>query len=143
MIYLYLLSFLTLIFPLAAANAEDSQEQIQASVKAAEEWLKVVDQGHYGQSWSTGSLRLQLTMPKAQWEQLMHATRAPLGIVKSRKLAGQSIAKNPKGLPAGDYMVLLYETEFENGKAAEELLTLSFGYDQKWHVLTYLLKSMK
>jgi uncharacterized cupin superfamily protein len=44
---------------------------------------------------------------------------------------------NPHGLPRGAYMVVEYNTSFENAPASGELLTLRQGTDGKWRVLTY------
>lgn len=110
--------------------------QLEASAMATQAWLDKVDKGHYGESWDNASELLKLTMTKDDWEKLMEKTRKPLGAVKSRQVVDQRVAKNPKGLPAGDYIVMVYKTVFAKKADATELVTL-FLQDGSWHVLTY------
>jgi len=78
-----------------------------------------------------------MTIGKEEWIELEQATRKPLGKVISRDVVDERIAKNPKGLPVGNYMVLFYNTSFTNRKDAHELVTLMQESDGKWRVLTY------
>jgi len=126
---------------LATANIFAQEDQEAASAAAAKEWLELVDKGDYSSSWQTASPRLQLTLPKDQWDQYMKNIRGSLGEVKSREIARQQPAQDPQGLPAGAYMVILYQTSFAGKDNVPELVTLSQGYDGKWRVLTYFIKS--
>jgi hypothetical protein len=140
-------TFLGLLFVSTTLYAETSIETpttttdaLTASAAVAKQWLALVDEGRYGDSWSTASLRMQLVMPKSEWEKFLNTSRKPLGQVTSRTLVEQRPSKNPKGLAAGDYMVILYKTVFSNRPKGEELLTLSLGADGNWRILTYLVK---
>lgn len=115
---------------------EVPNETLKASAKAGTDWLALLDQGKYGDSWEKASSILKLTIKKEQWIVIMDATRKPNGKVKSREIIDQRVAKNPSGLPAGDYMVLLFSTSFEHKAKGKELVTLYFS-DGHWNVLTY------
>lgn len=121
------------------AAVADSTDQMTESAKVAENWLKIVDDGNFGNSWNEMALRTKLTIQKGEWEQIMNAMRKPLGRSLSRRIAEQRPAPNPKGLPAGDYMMIVYSSVFSNKSSAQELVTLVLGEDRKWHVLTYLV----
>lgn len=113
-----------------------SNAQLEASAMATQAWLDKIDKGHYGESWDSASDLLKLTMTKDDWQKLLEKTRKPLGALKSRQVVDQRIAKDPKGLPAGDYIVMVYKTTFAKKADATELVTLFFQ-DGSWHVLTY------
>lgn len=107
------------------------------SAQASLEWLKIVDDGDYAKSWDSASKLFQMTIGKDEWMELEQATRKPLGKVINREVVDERVAKNPKGLPVGNYMVLFYNTSFTNRKDAHELVTLMQESDGKWRVLTY------
>lgn len=116
-----------------------SETELAQSAKVALDWLSLLDKGQYGESWERGSKLFQLTMTKDDWEKMMKALRNPLGAVSLRKMADQRVALNPAGLPAGQYMAILYDTTFSS-KTSHELLTLMREDDGQWRVLTYLVQ---
>lgn len=133
-------SVLLFIFSIFAANLPlCAQVEIQKleSQEVAVKWLKLIDEGKYGDSWDVGSLTFRLTIPKKHWIALMQQIRAPLGDVKERKMVDQRPASNPKGLPKGDYMVLVFDTSFSEKQKGRELVTMVLESDGRWRVLTY------
>jgi hypothetical protein len=113
---------------------------LQASAEAADGWLKLVDRENYDQSWDKGSATLQLLVPKKDWRKLLESLRKPLGEMKTRQVIDQRTAKDPAGLPKGDYMVLVYKTSFSSKPTANELITMVKESDGRWKVLTYQVK---
>jgi hypothetical protein len=113
------------------------QRNMQLSAEAANRWLALVDQGKYGESWDTASNIMRFTIKRDEWIKAQEKLRGPLGNVISRTIVEQSPAKDPKGLPAGDYMVLAYKTKFTNRPSAYELVTMVLSTDGLWKVLTY------
>jgi Protein of unknown function (DUF4019) len=115
---------------------------LEASATTSKDWLELVDKGQYGESWNQASALMKMTVHKDEWVTLMEKTRKPLGAVRSRTVVDQRTAKNPHGLPAGDYMVMFYKTDFSGKSGAYELVTLFFQ-DGKWFVLTYQIDQGK
>jgi hypothetical protein len=133
------LSLLALLpFSAFAATGETKGEStsLQQSADASKQWLELVDKGRYGESWDKASFLMKSTIQKASWEKLMEQTRKPLGSVKSRQVLDQRTAKNPPGMPKGDYIVMFYKTAFSRKDTAYELLTLYYQ-EGKWNVVTY------
>ena len=122
-------------------NEKDEQAQMAAwlieSAKVANDYVNMLDQGQYVQSWTKGDQIFQHTINKEEWTKALNDNRKPLGKVKSRKLKDQRPAMNPQGLPRGAYMVVEYDTSFEQAPNSGELLTLRRGSDGVWRVLTY------
>lgn len=114
-------------------------EALQSSLKTATDWLGGVDGGNYGVSWDQGATIFKLTMPRDEWNTYLDKVRKPLGSVMSRDILDQRVSKDPKGLPKGDYIVIIYATKFSNGKSANELITLQ-NEQGKWRVMGYYIK---
>jgi hypothetical protein len=128
-----------LLLPLSAF-ADQAQKAndatAEASAKASETWVKLLDNGKYGESWDDSATLMKLTIPKDEWINVLNKTRKPLGMVNSREVIDQRVANDPQGLPKGEYIVMFYKTTFGHKSMAYELVTLMIE-DGKWRVLTY------
>lgn len=122
---------------LTPAEQAKLDADLKASADAAAAWLQFVDNGQFSQSWNSGSKTFQLTIKQGEWDKAMEKLRRPLGNLVKRDLIEQRTAKNPKGLPEGEYMVLFYKSSFSNRPEANELITMVRESDGKWRVLTY------
>ena len=145
MLFLKLCMTFAFLGLLACAREVEGKEgttssDLSQSESVALEWLKNIDAGDYKKSWNQGSSVFQSAISEAEWVKYLDEMRKPFGKESSRKLMDQRTAKDPKGLPQGDYMVLVYETSFSGGKKGVELLTL-ISTDQGWKILTYQIAS--
>lgn len=109
------------------------------SGRVAQEWLKLIDQGKYAESWEQAAALFQRTITKSGWVMALDLIRKPLGPVRARILKQQRPAWNPKGLPEGDYMVIEYSTSFTQTTRSGELITMMREQDGDWKVLTYFV----
>lgn len=116
------------------------KETMEASAKAAEAWLKYIDNGAYGESWEHAALTLQFKIPKASWVGILDSTRRGYGKTLERKILEQIPKVDPEGLPKGNYMVIFYATKFSSQNNGNELVTLIQTDSGEWKVLTYLVK---
>lgn len=132
----------TMDAPAQAATSQtispEMQNQLQAGEITSKAWLNIVDKGEYNKSWDEMSSITRNTVKKNEWEKILTKTRKPLGAVKTRDVVDIRSATNPKNLPAGSYMVMIYKTSFATKSDVHELVTL-FLQDGQWHVLTYQL----
>jgi hypothetical protein len=70
-------AFLLALLVSSFCMAEDAN--LKAATAAAEQWLAIMDAGHYGQSWDQASSLFQSKISKADWEQAANQVRTPLG----------------------------------------------------------------
>lgn len=112
-----------------------TMEQLLAAANASKAWLAGVDTARYAESWDKLAALSKITVHKDEWIQILDKTRRPLGSVRSREVQDERTAKDPSGMPKGDYIVMFYKTQFSN-KTGYELVTLYFE-DGQWRVLTY------
>lgn len=122
--------------PLAVAD-EVAEEK---AVEAARTWLGLVDDGGYAKSWETAAQYFKKAVTEEKWKQALSAVRRPLGKVVSRKLKSKQYATSLPGAPDGEYVVIQFETSFENKKASVETITPMLDKDGKWRVSGYYIK---
>ena len=123
-------------FPAHAAES-DAVSKAQASAKA---WLAMTDNGKYAESWNGASTLFKAAITKADWEKAVRAARSPLGALKSRTLKSATFARTLPGAPDGEYVVIQYETVFENKAAAVETITPMLDKDGSWRISGYYIK---
>ncbi|MGK7873741.1 MAG: DUF4019 domain-containing protein [Xenococcaceae cyanobacterium] len=117
-----------------------SKEKEPAAVEAAQAWLALVDAEKYSESWETAAEYFKNVVTVQQWEQALTAIRKPLGKVQSRELKSKQFMTELPGAPDGEYVVIQYETSFENKKSAIETITPMLDKDSKWRVAGYYIK---
>jgi Protein of unknown function (DUF4019) len=120
------------------AAADEAMEQ--KAVTAAKAWLALVDSGDYEKSWNTAAEYFQNAVAQQQWQQSLTAARKPLGKVVSRQLKAKQYTTSLPDAPDGQYVVIQYETSFENKKSAVETITPMLNADGQWRVAGYYIK---
>lgn len=119
--------------------ADDSTKE-QAALTAAGDWIGFVDAGQYSQSWDNTSSYFKTAVKKEDWTATLGAVRAPLGKLISRRLKSKQFMETLPGAPDGEYVVILYESSFENKKKALETITPMLEKDNTWRVSGYYIK---
>jgi len=134
-----LLAFVIFAVLSAFGFETNSDQRVQKAQTAADQWLKLVDAGDYGQSWDNASNLFKAHVSKDQWEKAIHATRSPFGQVLSRKVLKASYTDHLPGAPDGEYVVIQFETTFEHKKAAIETVTPMMDGGE-WKVSGYFIR---
>lgn len=132
------LALVLVLLPIATMAQTVDQET--EAVTAAEGWLALVDAGKYGESWKAASGFFKSAVPQGQWEQSLKAVRPPIGKLVSRKLSSKTHMTSLPGAPDGEYLVIQFETSFQNKKSAVETITPMKEKDGKWRVSGYYIK---
>ena len=117
-----------------------SQDKENAAVNASKAWLKLVDEGKYSESWDEAAQYFKNAVPREQWKTSLESVRSPLGKVQSRNLKSKNYTKTLPGAPDGEYVVIQYETSFQNKQHAIETVTPMMDKDGKWKVSGYYIK---
>jgi hypothetical protein len=133
-----LLGFFLLLSVGVVALGETDKEK--AAVSAAEEWLTMVDQGKYQESWKEAAQYFKNAVTEQQWEQSLQAVRKPLGKLIYRNVKSKIYKTSLPGAPEGEYVVIRFETSFENKKSAMETVTPMMDTDAKWRVSGYYIR---
>ncbi len=113
---------------------------LAAARTTGESWLLLIDRKNYNSSWDQAAATMKLLVDKKGWNQAMTKLRQPLGSVSARTLKDVRTAQNPPGAPAGDYVVLVYDTKFSGRAGANEMVILIKESDGKWRVMSYFAR---
>jgi hypothetical protein len=130
---------LCLLLVVGIATAQNPQKEKEA-VASAEKWLAAVDKGKYVDSWQEAAVYFKNAVTKEQWEQSMLSFRQPLGRLFSRKVKSTLYRTTLPGAPDGEYVVITFETAFENKASGVETVTPMLEKDGKWRVSGYFIK---
>lgn len=118
-----------------------SPDKTRAAQGAAADWLKLVDSGNYGKSWEESANLMKSNIAKKQWQEILDRNRAPLGNLLSRKLTSAEYREDLPGLQAaGRYVVLQYESRFQNKGSVAETVTPMLDKDGRWRVSVYYIR---
>jgi hypothetical protein len=117
-----------------------SPEKEKPAVASAERWLGLVDQGKYAESWKEAATLFRNAINQGQWEQSLQGVRKPLGKLITRKIRTKTYRTSLPGAPDGEYVVIEFESSFENKKSAVETVTPMMDKDGKWRVSGYYIK---
>jgi hypothetical protein len=119
--------------PAFAQAAPAKKSTITAATPApddrARQWLVLVDDKNYAQSWSEAAKAFQNHQKTDAWAADAATRRAPLGAVASRGLKSIDLSR-------GNTAVIRYDTVFAHKAAAIETVTLIFE-NGSWSVADY------
>jgi len=116
------------------------QDKEKAAVDASKAWLKLGDEGKYYESWDEAAQYFKNAITKEQWKTSLESVRSPLGKVLSRNLKSKKYTKTLPGAPDGEYVVIQYETSFQNKQQAIETITPMLDKNGKWKVSGYYIR---
>ncbi len=123
----------------APLTAEEHQGKDHAG-KSAWIWLGLVDAGKYGQSWDDAAALFRDAVSRDDWIKKVASVRQPLGKVVSRTLKSRKLVTTLPGAPDGHYLVMEFNTVFENKAAAVETVTPMQEANGGWRVSGYFIK---
>lgn len=136
---LSLLLCLSVVFANFAFAADEADKE-KAATEAVTPWLALVDSGQYGESWFQAGSLLRNSLSKEQWKNALDTARAPLGKVTSRQLKSATYTTKLPNVPAGDYVIIEYDTNFSNAPGMIETVIPMREKDGKWKVSGYFVK---
>jgi hypothetical protein len=128
---------LALLGSLAYAAEKDAVGRAEDAAKA---WLALNDSAQYARSWDDAASIFKASISKADWENTCRSVRSPLGAVRSRILESATFTRTLPGAPDGEYVVIQYDTEFENKAGAVETITPMHEKDGSWRVAGYYIR---
>lgn len=121
--------------PGAGSKPVEEQDLILAT-QIAEQWLALVDQGKFADSWTYTSRYFQTNMPQDKWVQTLTSAQQQLGKAANRQMTGREARTDIPGAPAGQYILVGYATDFERKPGLLETVTF-IQEDGGWKVVGY------
>jgi len=130
---------IVIILALAAGTAiavDDVRDR--DAVAAAEQWLALVDQGSYTESFHEAAASFQAGSTPQHWAQVLRSDREPEGSVIARKVKRIIHRVGPLGR---DNVEIWYESAFQNLRSAIERVYLRHEQDGNWRVTGYMIEA--
>jgi hypothetical protein len=115
-------------------------QQNQPAIDAAREWVSLIDEGKYAESWAKAGALFQDSISRQDWVNSLNMVRAPLGEVVSRKLKNTANVTSLPGAPEGNYLIMEFDTSFRNKSATIETITAARQADGKWQIVGYFIR---
>lgn len=128
---------LSLVVSSAGAGGNDAVAKAEGSATA---WLALADAGKYPESWDAAASYFKAAVSRADWDKALRSVRAPLGALKARKLKSAMFTTSLPGAPDGEYVVIQYDSQFENKASAVETVTPMREKDGSWRVSGYFIR---
>jgi hypothetical protein len=113
---------------------------VAPAIRAAQDWLAIVDGGRYADAWEAGHDRLKESVLKIRFETAVQAAREPLGAPATRKLSSATFSRGLPGAPPGEYVVIQFHTQFEKRPLTTETVTPMREGDGPWKVSGYYIR---
>ena len=118
-----------------AARAEKRAHETAAR-SAAARWLNLLDQGDYQEAFEWEAQDFRMSRTQSQFVRYMQARRAPFGRALGRKFIGAANVRKLVGVPEGNYVSVLFKTQFEKKfETAERVILVE--QEAGWRVLEY------
>lgn len=139
---LILITLVTSIIVLCGCGKkpESNPEAETAAIESSQAWLALLDAGKYAESWDEAAEFLRSAIGKEDLQKAFMAARKPYGKMVSRELKSRQYTTSVPGAPSGQYVIIQYNTSFENRKSAIETVTPMLDKDGKWRVSGYYIK---
>lgn len=122
--------------PVAAQDLSPAEAE---AVTEAEEWLRLIDSGEYGESWTRAAPLFQAALTQAEWEGTAQGVIRQTGRSLSREIENVSHTTALPEAPPGEYVVVQYQSSFQNIASAAEVVALRQEGERGWLVAGYFV----
>jgi uncharacterized membrane protein len=122
------------------ASQSPYEQETTAAIESAKSWLQLIDEGNYGESWAQAAEYFRANVSEDQWKRMVEPVRKPLGNVLSREVKTSTYTTEAPGAPDGHYVIIQFDTSFENKRSAVETVTPMLDSDGLWRVSGYYIR---
>ena len=137
-----LMVLIALIALLACSRGEkiDENDAVNAAVIAAENWLELVDGRNITGSWGATAEIFKKGGNLAQWQSALEEGSKVYGKLVSRQLREALYKSKLPGGGRGHFVVIQYDSVYENREKVLETITPMLEKDGHWRVAGYIVK---
>lgn len=122
-----------------ATGCRDTSAEEAAAAEGALAWLSLVDAGRYGESWDASASLFRGSITRDGWATSLATVREPLGGIVSRRVSVVDYSTEMPRAPEGEYVLIRFETSFENRPGTVERVTVAREEDE-WRVSGYFIQ---
>ncbi|MGC9954375.1 MAG: DUF4019 domain-containing protein [Rhizomicrobium sp.] len=119
------------VSPAKAATAEPTSSAYQ--------WLTLIDNQKYAESWAEGSVLFRVRVTEKSWESTTSIFREAVGHIVWRDVDSVSLVGELPNMPDGQYATVRYRSKFERKTDCIEIVNLTLE-NGLWRVASYTIK---
>jgi hypothetical protein len=120
----------------AQAAPELTSEKEAAARLAAQGWLGLLDRKDWGRAWESTASVFRSKVALGSWMDAIPKVRDQLGNFVDRKPVETAFKTALQGLPAGEYVTVVFQSKFDKREVAEVVTTMR-DTDGRWRVTGY------
>ncbi|GAB2581252.1 DUF4019 domain-containing protein [Dyella jejuensis] len=95
-----------------ASLAQQAPSGLEKASTIAAKWVVQADAGQADAMWKSSSPTMQKSVNQADWAKYVANLRQQLGAEQSRQWIGVNKVDNPQGMPQGEYLNVVYSTQY-------------------------------
>lgn len=123
---------------LGAGTAMAQNLDLDKAVSTAGKWVAQADAGKADAMWKASSPTMQKNVTQANWTKYITSLREAVGTEAERNWVGVSKIDDPKDLPSGQYLNVIYATKFAKAMTVETV-SLAKG-SSGWQPIGYIVR---
>lgn len=127
-------ALLTLSNEVLAANDTSQAET------AADQWLALLDSGKHGESWDQAATLFKAALSREQWVSAMQSMRTQSDVAIARSRTTSTCPRTLPGAPAGEYVIIQFQSDFANKNGAIETVTPMKDENGVWKISGYFIR---
>ena len=122
-------------------GARGDARDVDFATGVAEEFLRALDAGNAGATWSELAAPLRAAVPEASWPAQIARMRAPLGPPVAHRLVSATFSEALADAPPGKYFVVEFESQFSSANAGERVVPMFES--GAWRVAGYFIRNTR
>ena len=124
-----------IIFPMLREKPDTDKEG--KSIAAAEQFFTLVDATEYDDSWQQASELLKEKITQEKWNEQLTKIHTIYGPLIGRSHQKSTFTTSALDSPDGEYIILLYGSDFQSKKSTNETVIVTLDQDGEWRVAGY------
>jgi hypothetical protein len=120
-------------------NQSPDSEKVEQAKPAAVEFLGLIDGAKYAESWESSAGLMRDKVTRNEWIDKLNKARNLSGALVQRVQKSASYATEAKDSPEGEYIMLIYESDFQRAEDVSEYVTVMLEGDE-WKVAGYFMQ---
>ncbi len=123
-----------------AADSSSREADERDATQAALDWLQLVDDGKYAESWEQAAAAFKRAVTKGAWEHSVVAARSAFEPFGERTIfVARYTTELPNAQP-GEYFILQYRTQVPGRRTVVETVVPMRDSDGSWRVAGYFVR---
>ena len=118
--------------------AQQAPAGLEKAFATAGKWVTQADANQADAMWKDSSSTMQSNVKQADWAKYIGDVRKEAGAQQGRNWFAVSKVSNPQGMPAGEYLNVIYSTKFANAATVETVSMYKNG--SKWQPIGYVVR---